>query len=95
MRFRLKPTVFEAFEWDGKPDNSEHPPWFHEIMDRENGSPAAVRDGKSDSIWLVNKAGWSQVVKKGDYIVRSTLGDVWAVESQLLFESAEPIDEQA
>ena len=92
MRYRLKPTEFEAFEFLGKEDDASYPDWFRVILNSGDDMPLAQFDPNTKIIMLRASQGFDQVVRPGDYIVKSTNGNIWAVEPQMLIESADPLE---
>ena len=84
-RFRKKPDIVEAFEWDGKKETIELP----EIRLFMANNP--YFRGEQGSLYIHTLDGEVIEARPGDFIVKEAKGDVYPCKSKLFWETFEEI----
>ena len=81
MKYRKKPVVVEAVQWNGNNhkeviDFTENKIWFDAL----------------GNIWIATLEG-DMVAKKGDYIIKGVQGEFYPCKSEIFKETYEKVEE--
>lgn len=75
MRYRKKPVVIEAWQWDGSLNALVHAPkWVRDAVDNDWSGP---RNTTSEQRHFINTLEGKMFISKGDYIIQGVQGEVY------------------
>ena len=81
-RFRRKPIVVEAWQWDG---NAARPQWPHWLK-----GPEVMRTTEERLLITTHES--VMIAQKGDWIVRGVLGELYPVKPDIFVKLYEAAD---
>lgn len=80
-RYRKKPVVIEAWQWDGGAGSDERPDWVRAVCFRRFGDQALV----------VPSLEGDMIASPGDWIIRGIKGEVYPCKPDIFAATYEPV----
>jgi len=84
-KYRKKPVIIEAIQWDGTFEHSE------KIENIFNDNFTVLRDS---SKWYIGTLEGKHIVSKGDYIIRGIKGEYYPCKPDIFEATYEKVEEE-
>jgi hypothetical protein len=83
MKYRKKPVVIEAIQWDGT---------FHHScrIEDELGYMTILRDSTQ---WVIGTLEGPHIVSKGDFVIRGIIGEFYSCKAEIFEKTYEKVEE--
>jgi len=88
MKFRKKPIVIEAFQWDGRWITDANPAWISYAMNR--GDAAVHSDGEGPNLLVIRTLEGDMRANPGDWIIRGVKGELYPCKPDIFAATYEP-----
>lgn len=89
-RYRSKPAIVEAFQWNGQPQ-SEWPEWARKATQEDNFPLEAQIDENGSALRINHPAHGSLRVNLGDWIIRVNEDDIYPCSDEVFQKRWEEI----
>ena len=90
MRFRKKPVVIEAVQWDGVAFNEPAPSWLADAFEAEPTQPGAARQW-NNHIRIFTLEGVLEA-SPNDWIIRGVKGELYPCKPEIFAATYEPAE---
>lgn len=82
-KFRSKPVVIEAWQWDGHSTAPERPAWLR---------GAGVRADHNEEALFIQTMEGTMAATKGDWIIRGVAGEIYPCKPDIFAATYEPVE---
>lgn len=96
MRYRKKPVVVEAWQWDGNflEDCKDVPQWLYEAEERGDVEAYADWYNAEESFMEIETLEGTHIAKPGDYIIKGIQGELYPCKPDIFEQTYEEVADE-
>jgi hypothetical protein len=97
MQYRKKPVIINAFQWTGRPDQTEDPEWIVDAIKRKEVWFETGRDNPfldaGECRMVIKTLEGNHIANVGDYIIQGVKGEIYPCKPDIFEMTYDKIED--